>query len=74
MRLTIKQLKKACDTYPYLMVHWGSHEFAVNSRIAKASLMANGFIGEENLKSNVSGFYPISFQEYISRKIPFLCR
>lgn len=70
-RLTVGQLKKACDEFKYLLVRFPSgNKMGINtgvSRIATKKKTYNDFS-----LTDFIGFEPCSLNEYITHKHPFL--
>ena len=70
MNLTRKQLHEACKKNRYIAIRWTDGLLtAINCRIVNHSRFNN--ISKGNQSTNFIGFYPCSFQEYISLKTPF---
>jgi hypothetical protein len=67
MNLTRNQLIKVLEQNNYIMVRYGDGQLCgINCRILNIALKRH------NAEvTRVKGYYPISFQEYISNKTPF---
>ena len=70
MNLTVKQLKKACNKYPYLLIR--TEEYAlVGMNSGLANIGENKVRFDDQLTKAVS-YIPCSLMEYISNKTPFI--
>jgi hypothetical protein len=69
--LTVAQLHNQVKKHRFMIVQYGSLRFAVNCAISDLSLKRYRLVGNESILTNVVSFKPCSFQEYISKKIPF---
>lgn len=73
-RMTIRQVIEIGDKYSFIIVRRDDNFcFAVNTRIFSLRKMAEK-LSAKNIESESRfiGFRPCSFNEYISRKVPFL--
>lgn len=68
--LTVNQIKKACEKFPYLQLRiYDSNKVSgINSKIAFLSRFKN----LKNHETNFSSYKPISFHEYINIKGVFI--
>jgi len=69
--LTVWQLKKACEKYPYLLLRFaGGSVMGLNTKVAKLS--DKKFKPRDKQLTMFIGFVPCDLNEYISNKKPFL--
>lgn len=70
IRLTRKQLYKALNKNKYLAVRYCDGDLVgINCGIVRLERFNN--FKEDNTKTNIVGFYPITFQEYLTIKSKF---
>jgi hypothetical protein len=70
VNMTRIQLQKALSHHNYIAARWSDGDVTgINCRAALLSLKKCAI---NDQPSSIIGFYPISFQEYIRIKIPFL--
>ena len=68
--MTVSTLQAACNMHPYLVLRFETGEtMAVNGRCAAIARRRKDY--KDNDETQVVGYYPCSFQEYISRKAGF---
>lgn len=68
--MKVEELKKACDDNKYIIVRtYGGQTHAFN---CKAADIAMKKAAGPKMETNYISFSPCSFQEYISKKIPFI--
>jgi len=67
--LTVSQLQSACQAHKYLILQYPNGSFAVNAKIAPLALKAKPH--PDNYVTDVTGFKPCTFHEYISQKACF---
>lgn len=68
INMTFGQLQWACTINDYILVRIGEHVTAVNCKAQMIRFAKHPV--DKTLLSNVWSFKPISFHEYISRKLP----
>lgn len=68
-KLTVKQLRKAMEQFPYLLVWDGTFRYGINSKIAMLGKMKSA---DDKTVTKIISFHPIDFQEYITNKITFI--
>ena len=68
--LTVNQIKKACSLYPYIAIRFeGSNNLiGINSKVAFISKWKN----KPNVETQFISYRPITFNEYINIKKPFV--
>jgi hypothetical protein len=70
-RITVSQLKKACDENKYIIVRdYDNNIWAINCKVSSIALKRKPYDYNQNTK--FIGFYPCSFQNYITYKRGFL--
>jgi len=68
--LTIKQVRDACNKYPYLLLRESNgYVMGINSKVA---FMGRNKHRDGNKKTEFIGFRPCSLIEYIEYKHPFM--
>jgi hypothetical protein len=72
-RLTLKQIDYICKNNKYIVLRCLDNDIiAINCKVSEISKRKHKDKLNLNKKSNYVGFYPCSFQEYISLKTPFI--
>lgn len=71
--MTVKQLLKACKTHPFLLLRDSNGVlYGVNSKVAL--LKTRGLKLDTEKQIWVKSFVPVSFQQYINYKVPFILK
>lgn len=65
-KLTVAQLRAACQKHPYLILFQSDGTMAVNAKIAPIAMKRKRY--NDSDETNVVSYHPCGFQEYISKK------
>lgn len=71
MKLTVKQIKNACDKHKYLLFRYSiGKRIGINAGISKYIQSKQKL--NDNQITNLIGFEPCDFNTYLNFKIPFI--
>ena len=70
-RMSVGMLKKACEQNNFLIVRYcDGYTMAINCKVHKIAIRRKP--REDNQLTSIIGYTPCNFNEYISRKTPFI--